>query len=196
MYMKKAFILTALVAALVGSALHFLYDLWPNGLTALISPINESVWEHFKLLFWPTLAAAFFLAAKTEKPIALWGAVFLVLPLMPVFLGGLYYLLGGGFQIMGLAIDIGLYFVTMILGFLLIYALRNNRYLEKAAGYLLILTILYGASLILLTFAAPPLSIFTPPAQDLAPTSVFGHKFLFFSEKTKISVDFFASSAV
>lgn len=194
--MKKTFLLTALAAAFVGSALHFLYDLWPGALTALISPINESVWEHFKLLFWPTLAAAFFLATKTEKPIALWGAVFLVLPLMPVFLGGLYYLLGGGFQIMGLALDIGLYFLTMILGFLLIYALRNNRHLERAAGYLLILTILYGAALILLTFAAPPLAIFTPPAQDLASASVFSHKFLFFMKKMKISVDFFAYSAL
>lgn len=160
--LKKRFLLTALVAALVGSALHFLYDLWPNALTALVSPVNESVWEHFKLLFWPTLAAAFVLTRRAERPVALWGAVFLVLPLMPVFLGGLYYLLSGGFAVMALPVDIGLYFLTMLLGFLLIYALRKNRFTEKAAGYLLMLTIFYGASLILFTYAAPPLGIFTP----------------------------------
>lgn len=163
--MKKTFIITALIAAVVGSGLHFLYDWWPNSLSALISPVNESVWEHFKLLFWPTLAASFFLARRTEKPMAFWGAVFLVLPLMPVFLGGLYYLLSGGFAVMGLPVDIGLYFVTMLLGFLLVYALRKKRFLEKAAGYLLIITIFYGAALILFTYAAPPLAIFT---QDVA----------------------------
>ena len=163
--MKKTFVITALIAAVVGSALHFLYDLWPNALTALFSPVNESVWEHFKLLFWPTLVAAFFLAQGAERPVALWGAVFLVLPLMPIFLGGLYYLLSGGFAVMGLPIDIGLYFLTMLLGFLLIYALRKNSFTEKAAGYLLMLTIFYGAALILFTFAPPSLEIFT---QDVA----------------------------
>ena len=166
--MKKRFVLTALLAALTGSALHFLYDLWPNAITALISPVNESVWEHFKLLFWPTLIATFFLTKKAEKPISLWGAVFLVLPLMPVFLGGMYYLLSGGFSVMSLPVDIGLYFLTMLLAFLLIYGLRKSALTEKLAGYLLMLTIFYGAALILFTFAAPPLGIFQPPTPDIA----------------------------
>ena len=165
--MKKHFIMAALIATAMGSGLHFLYDLWPNILTALISPVNESVWEHFKLLFWPTLLSAFFLTRRSDNPIGLWGAFFLVIPLMPLFLGGAYYLLSGGFALMALPIDIGLYLITMLLSFLLIYALRNNKWIRKGAGYLLMLVILYGAALILFTFAAPPLEIFTPPAQYL-----------------------------
>ena len=38
------------LSILAGSARHFLYDLWPNPLTAVFAPVNESVWEHLKLL--------------------------------------------------------------------------------------------------------------------------------------------------
>lgn len=30
---------------------HFLYDLFPSFLTAIFFPVNESVWEHMKMLF-------------------------------------------------------------------------------------------------------------------------------------------------
>ena len=47
------------VTALGGTLLHFLYD-W-LGQAAWIAPfsgVNESTWEHMKLLFWPMLAFA------------------------------------------------------------------------------------------------------------------------------------------
>lgn len=45
-----------LAAAVLGSLLHFLYDFTgENPFAALISPINESTWEHLKLLFFPVL---------------------------------------------------------------------------------------------------------------------------------------------
>ena len=42
------------VVTFVGTILHFLYD-WTGGsiLVAPFSGINESTWEHMKLLFWP-----------------------------------------------------------------------------------------------------------------------------------------------
>ena len=36
-----------------GTALHFLYGWWPHPVTAAVAPVNESVWEHTKLLFTP-----------------------------------------------------------------------------------------------------------------------------------------------
>lgn len=41
---------------LAGSALHFVYD-WSGGWrpVALFAAVNESVWEHLKLAFWPAL---------------------------------------------------------------------------------------------------------------------------------------------
>lgn len=44
---------------ILGTLLHFLYD-WTNSpITALFSAVNESIWEHMKLLFVPTLTFAF-----------------------------------------------------------------------------------------------------------------------------------------
>ena len=41
-------------ATLLGTILHFLYD-WTGGslFIAPFSGVNESTWEHMKLLFWP-----------------------------------------------------------------------------------------------------------------------------------------------
>ena len=47
------------VTSLGGTLLHFLYD-WLGGAVwvAPFSGVNESTWEHMKLLFWPMLAFA------------------------------------------------------------------------------------------------------------------------------------------
>lgn len=48
-----------LFTAVVGTLLHFLFD-WTgrNMVAALFSAVNESIWEHFKLLFYPMAAFA------------------------------------------------------------------------------------------------------------------------------------------
>ena len=45
-----------LFVVLVGSGLHFVFD-WTGGWhpVALIAAVNESIWEHLKLAFWPGL---------------------------------------------------------------------------------------------------------------------------------------------
>ena len=162
--MKKKFLIAAAAAILGGSALHFLYDAAPNPLTALVSPVNESVWEHLKLLFWPMLLTAVFLARGTDDRYALWSGIFAAELLMPLFLLGGYYLLRCGFGAAGLPLDIALYVVTMALGFFVAYRIFRSGKLANAAGWLLVPVILYGASLILFTFAAPRLAVFIPPA--------------------------------
>ena len=48
-----------LFTAVVGTLLHFLFD-WTggSGVAALFSAVNESIWEHLKLLFYPMAAFA------------------------------------------------------------------------------------------------------------------------------------------
>lgn len=160
--MKRSYFIAAIVAAAAGTALHFLYEVSPNLISALLSPVNESVWEHLKLLYWPTLAAALVLSAHAPCRIRLWSGFLTALLAMPLFLLGLHYglrLLG----VLGTAVDIVLYYLTMFAGFWLAWRLQRSGRLQKHTGLLLMLVILYGASQILFTFAAPPLPIFTPP---------------------------------
>lgn len=55
---SKAALLAFAVATLAGSCLHFVYALFPNGLTAVLAPVNESIWEHLKILVWPCVLGA------------------------------------------------------------------------------------------------------------------------------------------
>lgn len=163
MRMKRSYLIAAIAAAAAGTALHFLYEVSPNLISALLSPVNESVWEHLKLLFWPTLAAALVLSARAPCRIRTWSGFLAALLVMPAFLLVLYYLLRA-VGVAGTAADIGLYCLTMLAGFWLAWYLQKNGKLAKHTGIPLMLVILYGSSLILFTFAAPPLPIFTPNA--------------------------------
>lgn len=172
MGMKRAYIISAVLAAAAGTALHFLYTISPNLISALLAPVNESVWEHLKLLFWPVLGAAVVLSARAPCRIRLWCGFLTALLAMPVFLLGMYYLLRR-LGLSGLALDILLYYVTIFGGFWLAWHLQRAGRLQRHCGILLMLVILYGAGLILFTFAAPPLKLFTPPAAGVWPDSAF-----------------------
>ena len=65
--MKKRYALAFLLTALAGTALHFAYDWCLSPLVGLFAPVNESVWEHLKLLFWPFLAAGFAAALRVNR---------------------------------------------------------------------------------------------------------------------------------
>lgn len=56
----KAFEVTgALFIIALGTPLHFLYE-WSGKLVfaAVFSPVNDSVWEHLKIIFWPSVLFA------------------------------------------------------------------------------------------------------------------------------------------
>ena len=113
-YEKRHLVLTALAAALAGIALHFLYFLWPNALTALLAPINESLWEHVKLVFWPYLLAALWLNRGRPGGLRPWLLTLPLLCLVLLGLGFLYHvLLHGG----SLWVSVAIYLLTMALGF-------------------------------------------------------------------------------
>lgn len=164
--MKKSYVIAFILASAAGTALHFLFDALPNPLTALVSPISESVWEHLKLVFWPILLSAIFLSLKSPAPYRLWSGFLTALLAGPLFLTGAYYLLKCGLGLESLSIDLALYYITMAVSFLLAYAIDTGGRWERAVSWLVFPVILYGASLILFTFSAPEAPIFLPPMMN------------------------------
>lgn len=158
--MKKRYILAFVLTALGGAALHFAYELLPSPLVGLFAPVNESVWEHLKLLFWPFLAAGFFLTRGETDQMRAWSGVLLSLLVMPPVLTGSYYLLLGGFALHALWLDIALYVLVLAAGFWLAYRVQRSGRFAYLAGILVILAGLYGAALILFTLAPPDFPIF------------------------------------
>ena len=113
-YPKRQLILTCIATMLAGCVLHFLYHWWPNPVTALVYPVNESLWEHVKLVFWPYLAAALILNRDRPGGVRPW---LLTLPLLcgiTLLLGWLYHVTLGG---EALWVDLALYAAVMVLGF-------------------------------------------------------------------------------
>ncbi len=157
--MKFRRVLAFALTVLLGSAMHYFYDWLPLPLVGLFAPINESVWEHLKLLFWPFLLISLLFG---RKDIRYRGAVLLSALLMPVFLLSCYYVLSAGFGVKALALDIGLYVLSTALGYFLLSKWEKEPAMERALGLLIPLTALYAACLIAFSVAAPPLPVFTP----------------------------------
>lgn len=51
MTLKKVKIISTIGILLLCFLFHFLYEWFPNSLFAILFPVNESIWEHMKLLF-------------------------------------------------------------------------------------------------------------------------------------------------
>lgn len=162
--MKKRFVIWAGITIILGCVWHFFYPWFPHPLTGFFAPVDESIWEHLKLLYWPMLPAILFLGKQFGFRTT--GSAFLVQLLwMPVFLVALYYALYAGFGIDSGVINIALYVVTVTLGFIRAYRLTGSGKAARYCGELLMLTALYGCALILFTVASPDLPIFQP-SQD------------------------------
>ena len=55
MNLKKIKILGVVIITILSFISHFAYDIFPNIIFSFIFPVNESIWEHMKILFTSTL---------------------------------------------------------------------------------------------------------------------------------------------
>ncbi len=51
MNLKKIKIIAVFLTFLIAFPIHFIYDLFPNPIISIFIPVNESIWEHMKILF-------------------------------------------------------------------------------------------------------------------------------------------------
>ena len=133
---KKITGLGILWTIVLGTLSHFFYQ-WSheNILIGLFSPVNESVWEHLKLLFFPALTYMFIEQKAMGKAMpGLLGknllGLFAGLLVMPLLFYG--YTAFSGKSI--LLVDIGIFCVGVLLTFLLPYKLRNRQISKEAEG--------------------------------------------------------------
>ncbi|MFI3251148.1 MAG: DUF6512 family protein [Eubacteriales bacterium] len=115
-YSKKSLIWGFVLTSALGCLLHFFYSYAPNWLTAMISPVNESLWEHVKIVIYPYLLGAVVLTWGRPTAIRPWlFSALIIVTIMLAFAYWYHVILGGG----EMWVDIALYFVVMALGFYL-----------------------------------------------------------------------------
>lgn len=153
------------VTAFTGTILHFLYDWSGESVwTAPFSGVNESTWEHMKLLFWPMLLYAviqsfFFKENKNFWCVKLRG-ILLGMSLIPI----IFYTYNGVIGKSPDWVNITIFFISAAIVY--IYeAFRLHRQNHSCKSPRSAITVLCVIALlfILFTFRTPELGIFKDP---------------------------------
>lgn len=151
------------VISVLGSALHFAFELsgeWPP--MGVIAAVNESVFEHLKLTFWPTVLYAAvtyrLLRDSTRNFIIAKTAAVYVMPVTIIVLFYAYTTLTG---IENLFIDIAIFILAVALGQLTSYRILKIELLPQwlkwfSLAFLIILALIYG----LFTYYPPHVPFF------------------------------------
>ena len=152
------------VTSLGGTLLHFLYDwLGKASWIAPFSGVNESTWEHMKLLFWPMLLYAilqsFFFRDRQDFWCVKLKSIALGLILIPV----IFYTYNGVIGKSPDWINIAIFFVCAAIAY--IYEAREFGKEKPCKHPKLALALLcFIATLFMIfTFATPELGIFKEP---------------------------------
>lgn len=166
---EKTILAGILPVFLAGALFHYLYDITGrNVIAGAFAPVNESIWEHLKMIPLPLLAWwALGYAILTRRGYPLdknkWftaALVSLVVALLAVPF--LYYFYTAAFGIQRLFIDIMILLVALIFGQLL----ARHIYKQSAGiDYRLALALCLGLVLLFVwfTFAPPQLPLFRDP---------------------------------
>ena len=153
------------VTAFVGTILHFLYDWLGEAIwIAPFSGVNESTWEHIKLLFWPmfiyAVVQSFFFGDRKDFWCVKLRGILLGLVLIPV----LFYTYNGVIGKSPDWINIAIFFVSAAIAYIYETRLFNTEGLRCKSPRLALAALVGIAILfVIFTFATPEIGIFKDP---------------------------------
>ena len=153
-----------LAVSVLGTLAHFCYE-WSGEklLVGAFCAVNESTWEHMKLLFFPMLVLVLFLFFKLPEqspiPVALSIGTLVGLALIPI----LFYTYTSvlGFSVM--AIDIAIFYISVLGVFLTGWFLKDNRELANRRGLLLTCLVILAILFFIFSYYPPGIGLFQEP---------------------------------
>jgi hypothetical protein len=153
-------IIGIIVTCILAPVFHFTFD-WSGGnrIVGIFSAVNESVWEHSKILTFPFIIYAvieFFVLKPNAR--RFWAAKAVAFAFLPLVMIAFFYMYTGMFGAENVIIDIICTFIWLILASVIFQKLYNSGYnLEKYFGWFMVL--LFGVLAIELLFTCFPPSI-------------------------------------
>jgi hypothetical protein len=166
--LKKYLIIGALSVLLLGTLCHFFYE-WSgsNPVIGLFCPVNESTWEHMKLVFFPMLLVSFFIIPRFKEmypciTVSFYSGLLIGTFLVPV----LFYTYIGilGFDVFFL--DLLTFIISVLAGF---YAAYRFTLTCKISNHCLLLlqSLVWILCLCFIVFSyfPPALGLFAIPSQ-------------------------------
>ena len=155
-----------LVTSVLGTFLHFLFDLTGGSLVAaLFSAVNESIWEHIKLIYYPMLLVSLLEYRAWGKTVeGFWCVKLRGMLLALVLIPALYYTYTGALGISADWFNVSIFFITAAA----VYGAETKQLREGQACRLsgrisFVLLLAIGVLFVYFTFGAPRIPLFRDP---------------------------------
>ena len=165
MNIKKWQIFASIFCLILGTILHFTYEWFNyNVIVGLFSTINESVWEHLKLLFFPMLISTIigyfykwkvipnYLCAKVL-------GIILSMSFIVVFFYTYTGIIGRSFFLL----DIASFIIGILLGEYIVYKMLKQKEMCKLEALSIITSIIILLCFLIFTIYPPILPLFEDP---------------------------------
>ena len=151
--------------AVFGTLFHFLYE-WTKIIAfAPFCAVNESTWEHMKILFFPMLIFAvieYFVWGKTDP--CFWWIQCIGIVVGTLLVPVLFYTYNGAFGKSPDFVNVLIFFVSAgVAYFLQAWLFKVDVLLYKAPVIAIIVLVVWGLAFVYFTFAPPVLPIFQDP---------------------------------
>ena len=151
--------------SVVGTLLHFVYDWTQVNAAALFSAVNESIWEHIKLLFFPMFAFAIiegrFIAKNYNN---FWYAKLVGILLGIISIPALYYTYTGTLGTSADWFNIMIFYITAVMVFVVeTKIIINNKgfYIPPSVAIAILCAV--SVMFMIFTFFPPKIPLFEDP---------------------------------
>lgn len=163
--LKKYTIIGIIFVTITGTLSHFVYE-WTgnNSIIGYFFPVNESTWEHMKLIFFPMLAFSIFMNRKQKQAFhcvtsSLASGILIGTFLIPVF----FYTYTGVLGCNIFILDIVTFILSVRIAFICTYKLTLSCYVQKQAFVLYIFVFIVMLCFFVFTYNPPALALFSSP---------------------------------
>jgi len=162
--LKRFCIIGTILTIIIGTISHFVYE-WSgnNFLVGLFFPVNESTWEHMKLVFFPMFAYALVAGKKVEQQYpCIYNAMFKGILVGLVMIPVLFYTYTG---ILGFNVDwlnITVYIISVLIAYFVVCKTAENCTQEDSKVLRYIMYALIVAFMVFSVYP-PELGLFAKP---------------------------------
>ena len=158
-------IIGIIFVSVTGTVLHFIYEM--SGyyyIAGLFAPVNESTWEHMKLIFFPMLVFALvsYLPLKTKYPCigaAMSAGILTGTALIPV----IFYTYSGVLGFNTLYLDIATFYICVIAAFFVVYKIASKCKKTKLSSILGMIVFAMIIMFFVFSYYPPQLGLFAIP---------------------------------
>ena len=156
----KKVIFNSIFIFLLSVLIHSLYDYLPNIITLIFAPINESIFEHLKMIFTSyvllLVLKRLFLKKHQNNDITATfiGSIFNIVIFLIIYLP-IYYIFGEN-----IVVTLIIYFITIIISNILIYYIEKKEHNNKVNNLMIIPIIVMYIIFFILSYYPLKIDIF------------------------------------